>query len=49
MSTSALILIIIVWSSVTLITLFFFYKVLTVKPQSEPDSFSDNDEEETLK
>lgn len=45
MSTSALILVIFVWSSVTLITGFFFYKVLTIKPKSEPDSYSENDEE----
>lgn len=45
MSTSALILMISVWSIVTFVTLFFFYKVLTMKPNEEPDSFSDNDKE----
>jgi len=45
METPALILVTIVWSAVTLITGFFFYKVLTIKPNPEPDSFSDNDEE----
>jgi hypothetical protein len=45
METPALILVIVVWSAVTLITGFFFYKVLTIKPNPEPDSFSDNDEE----
>lgn len=44
MSTSALILLVIVWTAVTLITIFFFYKVLTIKPKSEPDSFSENDD-----
>jgi hypothetical protein len=45
MNTSALILIIIVWTSVTGITGFFFYKVLTIKPNPEPDSFMENDDE----
>lgn len=45
MTTSALILIIIVWSTVTLITLYFFYRVLAAPKHAEPDSFSDNDEE----
>jgi hypothetical protein len=43
METPALILIIIVWSSVTLITGYFFYKVLTIPKNPEPDSFSEND------
>lgn len=45
METPALILVTVVWSTVTLITGFFFYKVLTIPQKSEPDSFSDNDEE----
>lgn len=45
METPALILVTVVWSTVTLITGFFFYKVLTTPQKSEPDSFSDNDEE----
>ncbi|MBI2259757.1 MAG: hypothetical protein HYU67_12785 [Flavobacteriia bacterium] len=49
MSTSALILIIIVWTLVTLITGYFFYKILTIKPNPEPDSYLDNDQEEHLK
>jgi hypothetical protein len=44
MNTSALILMISVWTIVTFITAFFFYKVLTIKPKPEPDSFSENDE-----
>lgn len=45
MSTSALILMISVWVTVTSITGFFFYKVLTIKPNAEPDSFSENDDD----
>ena len=33
-----------VWISVTVITGFFFYKVLTTKKHEEPDSFTDNDD-----
>ncbi len=46
METPALILVIVVWSSVTLITGYFFYKVLTLPKHPEPDSFHDNDETE---
>ena len=45
MSTSALLLMISVWVTVTSITGFFFYKVLTIKPTAEPDSFSENDDD----
>jgi hypothetical protein len=44
METPALILVIVVWSSVTLITGYFFYKVLSLPKHSEQDSFEDNDE-----
>jgi len=44
MNTSALILIITVWTAVTCITAFFFYKILTTKPNPEPDSYQENDE-----
>jgi len=44
METPALILVIVVWSSVTLITGYFFYKVLSLPKHPEPDSFDDNDE-----
>jgi hypothetical protein len=30
--------------SVTAATTYFFYKVLTAPPKSEPDSYSDNDD-----
>lgn len=45
MTTSAIILMILVQVSVTLITLYFFIKVLKAPKKSEPDSFVDNDEE----
>lgn len=45
METPALVLVIVVWSTVTLITGYFFYKVLTIKPKPEPDSFLENDDE----
>jgi hypothetical protein len=45
MSSSALILMISVWTLVTVITGYFFYKVFTVKKHSEPDSFTENDDE----
>jgi hypothetical protein len=44
METPALILVIVVWSSVTLITGYFFWKVLSIPNHSEPDSFQENDE-----
>lgn len=43
MSTSALILMGSVWTIVTVVTAYFFYRVLTTKPKPEPDSFSEND------
>lgn len=44
MNTSALIMMISVESIVALLTIWFFYKVLTTKPKPEPDSFTKNDE-----
>lgn len=29
---------------ITVITGYFFYKVLTTKPKAEPDSYSENDD-----
>jgi hypothetical protein len=43
MTTSALILMISVQVSVTLVTVYFFRKVLRAKPKPEPDSFTEND------
>lgn len=45
MTTAALITMILVQVSVTIITLYFFFKVLKAPKQSEPDSFEDNDDE----
>jgi hypothetical protein len=45
MTTSALVLITIVWITVSLITGYFFYRVLSTPKHAEPDSFSENDEE----
>ncbi len=36
---------IVVQGVVTVITAYFFYKVLATPPKSEPDSYSDNDDE----
>ena len=46
MTTGALILMVSVWTIVTCVTGFFFYKVLITKPNPEPDSFIENDDEE---
>jgi len=46
MNSGTLILIIIVWSLVTIITGFFFWKVLTTKKHGEPDSYTENDDQE---
>lgn len=46
MTTSALIMMILVQLTVTVITAYFFYKVLTIPPKPEPDSFAENDDEE---
>ena len=46
MNTSALILMLSVWIIVTFIVGFFFYKVLTIKPNIEPDSYLENEAEE---
>jgi hypothetical protein len=45
MNTSALILLVTVWSIVTFATGYFFYKVLTIPQKTETDSFSSNDKE----
>ena len=44
MNTEALILMIATQGIVIGCTGYFFYKVLTTPPKSEPDSFSENDE-----
>ncbi|MDC0579386.1 hypothetical protein OAP11_01345 [Bacteroidia bacterium] len=45
MSNSALILMIVVQVSVTLISGYFFYRVLVTPPKPEPDSYSENDDD----
>jgi hypothetical protein len=45
MSTGALIMAIGTQAVFIVVTGFFFYKVLIIKPNPEPDSFNDNDEE----
>lgn len=44
MTNSALILMILVQLSVTIITGYFFFKVLKTPPRHEPDSYIDNDD-----
>lgn len=46
MSTGATIMMIITQSVFIIVTGYFFYKVLTIKPKSEPDSYLENDDEE---
>ncbi len=46
MSTSALLMLVVTEVIVTAFTLYFFWKVVTVPPKAEPDSFDDNDDVE---
>ena len=46
MSTGSLIMMLVTEVLVTAITGFFFYKVLTIPKNPEPDSFSENDDEQ---
>ena len=43
MNTMAMTLMVTVQLLVTGMAVYFFYKVLTVKPRPEPDSYTDND------
>lgn len=45
MNTAALITMVLAQGIVTFFTFYFFYKVLTIKPHQEPDSYSENDKE----
>ena len=45
MSSIALFMMISTISVVTIVTGYFFWKVLKTPPREEPDSFSENDEE----
>jgi hypothetical protein len=44
MNTSALITMICAQGIVVSFAAYFFYKVLTIKPKQEPDSYSENDD-----
>ncbi|MBI1837175.1 MAG: hypothetical protein HYR91_07900 [Flavobacteriia bacterium] len=46
MSSSGLTMMLITEISITVITGYFFFKVLFTKPNSEPDSYLENDDEE---
>lgn len=43
MSSGALVLMLLVQISVTIVTGIFFWKVLKTPPKPEPDSYDDND------
>jgi len=45
MNTTALVMMLVTEITVTAITLYFFWKVLKTPPKSEPDSYSENDDE----
>jgi len=45
MSTSAFITMVVTEVAITLITIYFFWKVLKTPPKPEPDSFNLNDDE----
>jgi hypothetical protein len=46
MNTEAIIMMVTTQGLVTLLTGYFFYRVLTTKPKVEPDSFTENDDVE---
>jgi hypothetical protein len=46
MSTSAFVTMVVTEVAITLITIYFFWKVLKTPPKPEPDSYQFNDEEE---
>jgi hypothetical protein len=45
MNTGALIMMVLT-QGIASLAVYFFYKVLTIPPRQEPDTFSENDEEE---
>ena len=45
MNNTALTMMLVTELSITVITFYFFYKVLSIPPKAEPDSFSGNDDE----
>lgn len=44
MNSTALITMVLAQGIVISFTAYFFYKVLTIKPHQEPDSYSENDD-----
>lgn len=44
MSTGALVMMLVTEITITVITGYFFYKVLTMKKHEEPDSYTENDD-----
>lgn len=44
MSTGALVMMLVTEIAITVITGYFFYKVLTMKKHDEPDSYTENDD-----
>lgn len=46
MSTIAMAMMLITVGLVTVITGYFFWKVLTTPPRQEPDSYEDNDDQQ---
>ena len=44
MNSSALTLMVLSMGTVTALTVYFFYRVLTAPPRPEPDSYTDDDE-----
>jgi hypothetical protein len=45
MSTSALIIMLVTEVTITAFTLYYFWKVVTIPPKAEPDSYAANDDE----
>lgn len=43
MTTAAFVLMVTVQLTVTIVTAYFFWKVLNTPPRPEPDSYEDND------
>ena len=46
MNTGALVMMVVTEGLITILTVYFFYKVLTIKKHEEPDSFTENDDQE---
>jgi hypothetical protein len=45
MTTGALTMMLVTEITITVITAYFFYKVLTTKKHPEPDSYTENDDD----